>query len=375
MTKLLDRTLVYSFVKAYLICLVSLLALYVVVDLFANMDDFTQHHDTLAGVLQHIGRYYGVQVTVIFDRLCEVIVLLAAMFTVAWVQRNNELVPLLSAGVSTHRVVRPVLFSACLMMGLSILNQELLIPRLANAILSPRDDPYGERDLYVSPSWEPTRVLISSSKPATRKDLRIREFTCTIPEDIGPGNIVAISAAEARYVAPQAGADGNARPRTGGWLLTGAQPPELPGWVRTDVLEPIAPGKYFLYTSEVDFDVATRDRKWFYRASTVRLFRELGKAESNRLASMAVTFHMRLTRPILGVLLVFLGLAVILRDQNRNIFISAGLCLALCALFFAVCFGCRHLGEREYITPALAAWLPVLLFGPLSFAMFDAIHT
>ena len=42
MSKLLDRMLVYNYVKAYLICLTSLLSLYVVVDMFTNMDDFTQ---------------------------------------------------------------------------------------------------------------------------------------------------------------------------------------------------------------------------------------------------------------------------------------------------------------------------------------------
>ncbi len=370
MTKLLDRLLVFNYVKAYLICLVSLLGLYIVVDLFTNMDDFAQQHSNLGGILGHIAKYYGVQVTVIFDRLCEVIVLLAAMFTVAWVQRNNELVPLLSAGVSAQRVVRPVLFSACLMLGLSVVNQELLIPRLGSAVMFGRDDPDGERDLFVNGSYEPNGVLILG-KLATRKDMTVREFACTIPADMGPGNITPIQAAEARYI--PATQDG--KPRTGGWLLTGANPPELPGWSRTDILEPLMPGKYFLRTSEVDFDAATRDRKWFYRTSTWSLFKELNKTDSNRLASMAVLFHMRLTRPILGMILVFLGLSVILRDQNRNVFISAGLCLVLCAVFFAVGFGCKHLGEKEFLSPALAAWLPVLLFGPLSFALFDAIHT
>ena len=45
---------------------------------------------------------------------------------------------------------------------------------------------------------------------------------------------------------------------------------------------------------------------------------------------MAVMFHMRLTRPLLGLILVVMGLSIILRDQNRNVFISAGLCLLLC---------------------------------------------
>ena len=84
---------------------------------------------------------------------------------------------------------------------------------------------------------------------------------------------------------------------------------------------------------------------------------------------------MRLTRPLLGFIMVLMGLSVILRDQNRNVFISAGLCLLLCGLFFAAQFACKSLGDNEFIAPALAAWIPVLIFGPLSVAMFDAIHT
>src|SRR5713101_1738307 len=121
---LLDRVLIRGYIKAYLVCLVSLLSLYVVIDLFTNVDDFAEQHHGLAPILKHIGVYYGYKVAHIFDLLCEAIVLLAAMFTVAWMQRNNELLPLLSAGVTTQRVVRPVLFCACGMMVLASVNQE-----------------------------------------------------------------------------------------------------------------------------------------------------------------------------------------------------------------------------------------------------------
>ena len=110
-------------------------------------------------------------------------------------------------------------------------------------------------------------------------------------------------------------------------------------------------------------------------ASTAQLYDELQRPESTRLASMAVLFHTRLTRPILGMVLVLLGLSVILRDQNRNVFISAGMCVVLCGVFFAVLFTCKSLGSSDSLAPALAAWLPVLFFGPLAFVMFDAVHT
>src|SRR5271163_2536425 len=130
MTLVLDRLMIRSYVKSYIICLISLLGLYIVVDLFMNVSDFAHANDGLRSFLANIAKYYGARSSTIFDRLSEMIVLLAAMFTIAWVQRNNELLPQLSAGVSTHRVVRPVLLTACAMLFLAILNQELLIPRL-----------------------------------------------------------------------------------------------------------------------------------------------------------------------------------------------------------------------------------------------------
>src|SRR5437016_4872372 len=82
----IDRLLIIGYFKSYFICLISLLSLYVVVDLFMNLEDFAHHGDTLPEVLTHIAIYYGYRITNIYDRLSEAIVLLAAMFTVAWMQ-------------------------------------------------------------------------------------------------------------------------------------------------------------------------------------------------------------------------------------------------------------------------------------------------
>src|SRR5438094_4947354 len=152
---LLDRMLVRGYVKAYLVCLASLLSLYVVVDLFTNVEDFAGQAHGMGAFLKHIGNYYGYKITQIFDRLCEAIVLLAAMFTVAMVQRNNELLPLLSAGISTQRVVLPVLGSAFAMLTLTVLNQELVIPRISRYLLQDRDDPNGAKEVDVMGGFEP----------------------------------------------------------------------------------------------------------------------------------------------------------------------------------------------------------------------------
>lgn len=365
MFKLIDRQLTRSYLKAFVVCLVSLLSMYVVVDLFMNLDEFTQNSKSPEQMWQRIGAYYGYKVVQIFDRLCEPVILLAAMFTVAWMQRNNEMLPLLSAGVSARRVVRPVLIASVFMVGVGILNQELVLPRIDTFLVEYRND---EKEVNVRGAFDTNGIHFSGTR-ASRSELLVKNFVCNIPAHLGRDGPTPIQAVEARYVPPGDEA------YSGGWMLTGTSVSELPSWNRPDILKMIVPGKFFLYT-EVGFDTVTRSRNWFTYVDTLSLLDELQTGGAGtRLASIATVFHMRLTRPILGILLVFMGLSIILQNNQRNLYISAGLCLLLCLIFFTASFVCRWLGDSEYLIPALAAWLPVFLFGPLSFVMFDAVHT
>ena len=236
---LYDRVLVRSYLKAYVVVLVSLLSLYIVVDLFTNVDEFTNSRHGLARVLQRIAVYYAYRITHIFDKLCEAIVMLAAMFTVAWMQRSNELAPLLSAGVSTRRVVRPVLLSAFVMLGLSMLNQELVIPRLSDVLLTERDDPSTDKAIMVHGAQEPNEVHLSA-RIALRKQKLVQDMNCVIPASASQAQSdLYIHAKEAYYYPPGEGQYGG-----GGWLLTNAQPRELKS---SAVLEVIGSGKYFLH--------------------------------------------------------------------------------------------------------------------------------
>jgi len=364
MVTTLDRMFFINYVRSYLIVLISLLTLYIIVDLFTNLDDFSGHGFT--AMVEHILFYYSTRISQIFDRLSEAITLLGAMFTVAWMQRNNELLPQLSAGISTRRVLRPILAGAAVTLTLGPLNQEFVIPRIADYLSTARDDPDQKKPIQVRGTYELGGLHVEGVA-AFRNEQKIYWFFITFPEN-GPTGMLHLSAKEARYV-PR-----GAEERSGGWMLFNTEP-----WVIEGPMPPnltmISPGQFFLRSEEIDFDAVTRGSNWYLYASTPELRRVLAKPDARRQAAVAVVFHMRMTRPLIGALLVLLGLSIILRDQNRNVFISAGLCLIMCAVFFMAVYGCKFLGENDYLSPPLAAWLPVMLFGPLSVALFDSIHT
>ena len=105
----LDRMFLVSYFRSYAIVWTSLIGLYVVLDLFTPLDDFMNKPGGFAASAEHIITYYGYRIPQLFDLMAEPITLMAAAFSVSWMQRNNELLPQLSAGIPTRRAIRPIL--------------------------------------------------------------------------------------------------------------------------------------------------------------------------------------------------------------------------------------------------------------------------
>lgn len=379
----LDRMFFANFLRNFAIVLVCLLALYVVVDLFMNLNEFTKNKSNPADVLAHIRDYYVAQVSVIYDRLAELITLSAAVFTVAWMQRNNELLPQLSAGVPTRRVIRPVLLGALLATCLAPLNTEFYIPAVATQLNTPREEWKGKTGQTAGPTREQTPKgafeqagdfidAKAARRPtgATSGDGRygrLTEFEYTSSAEPG-AELTHLTAAVADYIPP--GTEGE--PHTGGWKLYTAKP-EQTAALPPNVIQ-LGPGQYFVRTAELDFDTVVRGRATSTYIGTAEVWEILTRGTSPK-QSLAVIFHQRLVRPLNGMILAVFGLAVILGNQNRHVFISAGLCMILAVTFSAVVFGAKYLGDVDVIPAPLAAWVPALVFGPLCFVTFDAIHT
>jgi lipopolysaccharide export system permease protein len=364
---ILDRLLLGNFLKAWVVCFCSLVSLYVVIDLFNKLDGFIEAARATAEPLtQVIATYYAFQLVLIFDQLCGVILLLAGMFTVTWMQRNNEVMPLLAAGVPMRRVLRPVFGGALGLLAVAAVNREVVMPRVADHLRYAANDPQGQAVRPVTGAYEPNGILIAG-QGAVPKERLVLDFTCVVPDQVA-GTICHIAAKEARYIPP------GKSELSGGWLLTRTTPTELPPW-KEPVFTVLDAGKFFLRTEQVDFDILTRSRSWYQFASTADLYGEMHRAGAPHLSLLAVQLHTRLTTPLVTLLLVGMGIALVLRDQCRNIYWNAGLCLALAAVFYVCCYAAKHLGEQEYLSPALAAWLPLLIFGPFAVVWFDAVHT
>src|SRR3954452_17976106 len=156
--RILDRQRYAAFFKAYVICFVALVGLYIVIDAFSNLDEFSKRADGVE-LFNVMGRYYLIHMSLFYDRLCGVIGMMAAIFSMTWMQRNNELLAMLAAGISTRRVIRPVWISTIAVGLVAVVNEEWIMPPLASELQKSHDDD-GTRKVQGSSRYDADGILI-----------------------------------------------------------------------------------------------------------------------------------------------------------------------------------------------------------------------
>jgi lipopolysaccharide export system permease protein len=104
------------------------------------------------------------------------------------------------------------------------------------------------------------------------------------------------------------------------------------------------------------------------------MIRELRNPSSHLGADVRVAIHGRFMQPLLDATLLFLGLPFVITRTSRNPFLSLGMCLTVVTVFMLVVLGSQYLGANGWISPPLAAWLPLIIFAPIAACMIDSLR-
>jgi len=143
--KILDRYVIKNFLIGYVIAFGVLIGLRIMIDLFVNLDEFTEKSDLGTWVaIERVVVYYGLNCTLYFRDFAGMITVVAAAFSFGRMVRSNELVAVMASGVSLKRLIGPIMVLAMLLTGLLVVNQELIIPPLAPKLVRARDAVPGE---------------------------------------------------------------------------------------------------------------------------------------------------------------------------------------------------------------------------------------
>jgi lipopolysaccharide export system permease protein len=253
----------------------------------------------------------------------------------------------------------------------------VLIPPLQEKIGRDSKDLMGDKAHDLHPKYDLKSEILISGRQTLGAEQRIIDPRFMMPpqlEDWGHQ----ITAESAYYQS----AEGE---RPAGYLLRGVRQPadvalreSLTLADERIVLSPLdadwlKPDECFV-VSEIDFEQLTGGQRWKQLSSTADLVRGLSNPSLDFGADVRVAIHGRFVKPGLDMTLLLLGLPLVVARESRNIFLSIGMCVVVVSVFMMVVLACQFLGTSYLISPALAAWLPLIIFVPVAVGMFEQMR-
>jgi lipopolysaccharide export system permease protein len=381
--RLLDRYVLITFVKNYLISFMVLVGLFITLDMVFNFDEFAEVQGRAAdaggggasslALLRNIVDFYAHQTFLIFAHLSGVIPVVAAAFTIVRLTRFNELTAVLAAGVPLLRVATPmIIVGVVLNLVLLPINQELIIPNMIPE-LTRKHDKIGQ-----APTSFPIRAMTDGQSallvagqyhPPDKQRGAWMEQVNVVTHDPEFQPVSLLTADRAEWDA----AAGHWR-LTNGHVVGGLLPHE----VRTPP-EPVD-----VYDSHITPDEIALYRSGDYinLLSTARINQLLERPQSYGTTDLLRVKHSRSTQWFLNVILLLLAMGCLLtRDPGRlktGIMMTAvlvGLCMA--AIFVSQQLAGTPQGDPTWADrwPAILAWAPILIFGPVAVWLLDRVRT
>ena len=371
---IIDRYLLKQFLKSFGICFFSLAGLFVVIDLFANLDEFLAAGDQYGSTLSLVSKYYCYRTLMFFDRTVGILTLLAAMFTLAWLQRHSEMTALMAAGISKGRIIRTIVIAVAVISLGAAASREIVIPSIRQHLAINAKDLKSGVAKDIRPRFDHATDVLLGGKKAYPQEQRIEgpDFHLKPPLDRYGSRLVA---REAIYQAPQQGKPGGyllrdiTRPKSLAKSLDEAKSLELGG--KPIIMMPsdtawLEPNELFV-VSDVALEQLIGGDHWRQYSSTGELIEGLRVPGLDFGADVRVAIHSRMVNPLLDMTLLFLG------NGERGVSLAAGMAAVVVVGYYVVTLGCQQMGNASLINPALAAWLPLMIFVPVAAAMSEPI--
>jgi lipopolysaccharide export system permease protein len=350
--RLIDRYVIRNFLQVYLYCIAGFISIWLIFDISDNISTFIDEHISLLLAV----RYYATQVPQVFIILLPVSLLLALLFTLGRMSRANEIVSMLTAGVSLPRVLLPLMGMGLLTVAASMALNYSLAPHAELA-----------RKTLLEQARARPAALIEGQIFRNRTDSRtwfIQNFrhggttfnnVQVLQQDASDNIVTNYLAARAFY-----------RPETKTWDL---QNVKVVHYDRSGniINEQIYPSLRVEHWSETPFRLGSaNERAEFLSVPELREYLHFNADfPATLLAPFRTHFQYRLALPWTCLVVVCIAAPLGVGYSRRGILssVAASVILVFSMNFLTHLF--LALGEGDRISPWVAAWTPNLLFAAI----------
>ena len=267
------------------------------------------------------------------------------------------------------RIARPVLLFAASVSLVAATNRELVLPRIREAFARNAQNLDGSAVQPFESRYDHRTDILFRGRGARASGFRIESPSLLMPPQLGDYG-PQLTAAHASWTPPTQG-------HPPGYILADVQEP-----ANIDGLPPLESaagvvvmtrstadwlesGQCFV-VSDVAFEQMIGSTNWSQYSATADLIRAVSNPSLGVGADLPLRVHARFTAPLLDMSLVLLGIPLVLGPNRRGIFAAVGACVGMTVVFFIVVLGCHALALGDAFSPSLAAWMPLLVLGPLA---------
>lgn len=349
--KIIDRYLLRTFLVPFFYCLAAFMMIYVIFDLFDNLNDFVEGKTPLMLVV----KYYLILFPSVMIRIVPISLLLAVLYSLSSLTKNNELTAMRASGISIIRLMVPFLAVGLLCTFVVGLVHETVGPRAAywcyNFVREQRrNDPAA---VYIKQD-------IAIKHQGTRRIWLVGEF------DIRDYKMKQIEVIQQREDTSDAK---KIRAKEGQWL-------DGRWWFR-DLVEqvydqdgnPMGPPRFAL-TEEMEelteppslFLNEFKDPEYLSSMELVEYLDTHQHREKAALARIEADLHSRLAMPWTCFIVTLLGIPFGSQTGRKGAFLGVALSIGLFFSYYVLVNVGLGVAKSMLVPAVVGGWLPNLIF-------------
>lgn len=358
--KVIDRYLAWEFLRSFLVVIGIVACLMVVADVFEHLGDMMKNNTPWRYAVLFV-------VSGLPFKLLEVVpmsAMVAVLFTVGIMARNNEILAMLTGGVSIYRVALPLFLVGLFISITAFVVSETISPnaqRLSNALRRTYIDGklprYRNRDIVAS-GVNQSSFAISNYRYDDRGEVMQQVTVWWVdPERWVMRKRMDASAGEFTGIAP----NGDTK-----WDFDRLVETSFDFRGHLDELTLHPADQTFTRQLSPGLNITLRSRQKPEEMNFRELRQYVGLLQIRGVNTTAfeTDLYLKIAYPLGAVLLTLMGIACGMRAQKGSLVMGFGIGMVLAVSFFMITATSRALGHGGLQLPAeLFAWAPTVLFG------------
>jgi lipopolysaccharide export system permease protein len=355
--KLIDRYLLLSLIQPLLFCLLAFYSLFIVIDLFDTLPDIIKKQAGFGSLVQ----FYIIPAPVIFQEIIPAAYYLSVISVLLAWSSSRELTSVQSAGTGLARLSIPFFLVSLLIMGVQYGLFYRLSPQsgaMRQALEDKLENRPGVSDLFRGVVYKnPTTGALWFAQEIDLAAQTVKQAEILVPDDMGRDR-VKYFAARGEY-------------KNGFWDLAGVRKVEFNRDGSSLPPQDMAQMDATLLNESPQQLVAVMRPSSGMSWPELMEFMRLAHLGGAKMAPYQTEHYSRLAYPFLCPVLCCFAFGLAISNDRRSKATTVFQCLMVLVFLILFLEFFKALGSGKRLSPVLAAWSPIVIFGAAGLYLFS----